>query len=202
MHQRTHISKESSRAPMAQRGVVLIISMLMLVFMTLLAVSMYCSFGIDQKIAGNSMEKARAFEAAQSALQLGENWIASGNASAPANCSAATIVSTTVGPPICTNPMSNPATLPWAAPATYTIPGMTVATGGGTNSTSGDINYSSAPGIYIYYLGKNAAQTTTYYQVDAVGYGGSTSTTSIVESIYAMTSTSTSSSKVTDLGGQ
>ena len=43
-----------------QRGMVLVTSLLLLVVVTLLAVSMFRSFGLDEKIAGNLREKQRA----------------------------------------------------------------------------------------------------------------------------------------------
>ena len=58
-----------------QRGIALITSLLILVIVALLAVSMYRSFGLQEKIAGNTLEKQRSLQAAESALQYGEWWI-------------------------------------------------------------------------------------------------------------------------------
>ena len=56
------------RSHRLQCGMVLITSLLLLVVVTLLAVSMFRSFGIDEKIAGNIRDKQRATAAAESAV--------------------------------------------------------------------------------------------------------------------------------------
>jgi type IV pilus assembly protein PilX len=58
------------------QGYVLIVGLLFLLVLSLLAVSMMKSFGMQEKIASNTREKQRAFEAAQSALRYGEWWLA------------------------------------------------------------------------------------------------------------------------------
>ena len=62
----------SFRLPVRQRGIALITSVMLLVVITLLAVSMFKGFGIQEKLAGNTLEKQRSFQAAQSVLQFGE----------------------------------------------------------------------------------------------------------------------------------
>src|SRR5712675_1995916 len=63
----------------AQRGVALISSLLLLIIITILALSMFRSFGTQEKIAGNLREKDRALHAAASAQQYGEWWLIQGN---------------------------------------------------------------------------------------------------------------------------
>src|SRR4029077_10861789 len=63
----------------AQRGVALISSLLLLIIITLLALSMFRSYGTQEKIAGNLREKDRALHAAESAQEYGEWWLLQGN---------------------------------------------------------------------------------------------------------------------------
>src|ERR1700692_1127726 len=93
-----------------QRGLVLVTSLLLLVVVTLLAVGMFRSFGLDEKIAGNVREKQRAVSAAETAEQFAEYWLASGHATTGTACTA--VVDSTA-PQVCnaTTPLTYPATL-------------------------------------------------------------------------------------------
>src|SRR5882762_6154874 len=89
----------------AQRGMVLISSLLLLVVVTIIALSMFRSFGVQEKISGSMREKQRALQAAVSAQQYAENWL-SGNATAvPAPCSNLLNANTGQGQ-ICSNKLS------------------------------------------------------------------------------------------------
>jgi type IV pilus assembly protein PilX len=167
-----------------QRGMVLVTSLLLLVVVTLLAVSMFRSFGLDEKIAGNVREKQRALSAAETAEQFAEYWLASGNASPGITCNS--LVSSSVGQ-VCSNALASPITTPWTwgvnylyAPSATTT--MHISTSGGLG------NYAHTPTFYIAYLGSTS--TGTLYQIDAVGYGGSPDSAAVVEATYAI-STST-----------
>ena len=65
----------------ADRGYTLVVGLLLLVVLTLFAIGMFRSFGLQEKIAANTRDKQRALEAAQSALQYGEWWLGQGNGS-------------------------------------------------------------------------------------------------------------------------
>src|SRR6185312_16564834 len=72
-----------------QSGMVLITTMLLLVVVTILALAMFRGAGLEQRIAGNTMEKQRALQAAVSSQQYGESWLASNvTSSPPVDCSA------------------------------------------------------------------------------------------------------------------
>lgn len=58
-----------------QRGVVLVASLLLLVVVTVMAISMMRSFGIQEKIGGNVRDKQRALQAANSVQQYAEWWL-------------------------------------------------------------------------------------------------------------------------------
>src|SRR5271170_6586387 len=81
----THILGSRSE----QRGVVLVSSLLLLLVVTIIALAMFRSFGIQERIAGNMREKQRALQAAVSAQTYAEQWLI-GNAatSAPVVCNA------------------------------------------------------------------------------------------------------------------
>ena len=162
----------------------------MLVIMTLLALSMFRSFGLQEKIAGNTLEKQRSLQSAESALQYGEWWLGQGNGSTGANCTTVYSANTVANMKTCSNALANPTTLPWSARGDYLPPNMTVASGGGVVSTgpnAGDINYYAKPSLYISYLGLDPTGKSMLYQVTGAGYGGSANGASVVRSTYAIT---------------
>jgi type IV pilus assembly protein PilX len=179
-----------------QNGMVLVTALLMLVVVTIIALAMFRSFGVDQKIAGNLREKQRALNAAETAEQYAEYWLANGgNANtAPATCSTpSTAVAPTTPGQICLNSLDAAATLPWTASGngvgvTYTPSAPTYVNSASTpmpitGLNAGQFNYYSSPQFYITYVGVTPTQG-TIYQIDAVGYGGSPDTAAVVESTY------------------
>ncbi len=88
-----------------QRGMVLIISILLLLVVTILAIAMFRGMGLDSKIAGNVREKQRATHAALGAEQFAEFWLSSGanSANAPSVCNAAGNANTAPTILICSN---------------------------------------------------------------------------------------------------
>jgi type IV pilus assembly protein PilX len=176
-------------ASSAERGMVLISALLLLVVVTILAVGLFRSFGIDEKIAGNTREKQRALQAAVSAQQYAEWWLSNGNGGSSIACS--TVVAASVGQ-VCTTALTNFASLPWQTSGganvgvTYTPPSMTVSTSAAAGT------YYATPAFYITYLGlgtsPNGGQGLVY-QIDALGYGGSPNTAAVVESTYIVQST-------------
>jgi len=59
-------------AARAERGMALITGLLMLLVVTIIGLSMFRSYGMQEKIAGNTREKDRALNAAISAQQFAE----------------------------------------------------------------------------------------------------------------------------------
>ncbi|MGJ7528325.1 pilus assembly PilX family protein [Variovorax sp. GB1P17] len=170
-----------------ERGFALIVGMLFLVILTVLSIGMFRSFNLQERIAGNTREKERAVEAAESALQYGEWWLSQGNGSTGAACSGALNANTLSQMQVCTNMIAKPAALPWTNRADYLPPSMTVAEGGGIVAATGDINYYRKPGLSIGYLGLSPNGQSLLYQVSAFGYGGSTTAAAVVQSIYQVT---------------
>jgi type IV pilus assembly protein PilX len=171
-----------------QRGMVLVTSLLLLIVVTILAISMFRSFGLDEKIAGNVREKQRALNAAETAEQYAEYWLASGNGAAVA-CTG--LVASTVGQ-VCTVPLASFTTsLPWTVGVTY-LPNAPTATNSTPTpmplATSGQGTYFYTPMFYITYLGATGTGNGKIYQIDAAAYGGSPDTAAVVESTYLVQS--------------
>src|ERR1700688_2685654 len=130
-----------------QTGMVLVTSLLLLIVVTLLAVGMFRSFGLDEKIAGNVREKQRALSAAETAEQYAESWLVNGNGSTGVPCTA--FVAANVGQ-VCSNVLTNANQVPWTAGVTY-LPTVTSAMN--VSTTGGQGSYYFSPAFYISYLG-------------------------------------------------
>jgi type IV pilus assembly protein PilX len=184
--------KQSTQSSMArQNGMVLVTSLLLLIVVTLLAVGMFRSFGLDERIAGNVREKHRALNAAETAEQYAEYWLANFGGGPPITC-AAPFVSVNPGQ-VCNNLLANPAQIPWTAGVNY-IPTVTSAMNV-TGTAGGQGAYYNNPAFYIAYLGLSPSGLGSLYQIDAVGYGGSADTAAVVEATYIV------QSSTKDLGG-
>lgn len=169
----------------SQGGMALITGLLILLVVTIIAVSMFRGFGIQEQIAGNTREKQRSLNAAISAQQYAEWWLTSGQAPQSTQC-ATGYVSSDVGE-ICqpTSPAPNFASVPWATGVTYT-PFSTSQTISGTGTPSQG-SYYKPPAFYVTDLGYSAAQGGEIYQIDAYGYGGTSNSVSVVQSTYVVT---------------
>ena len=187
-----------------QLGMVLITTMLLLVVVTILALAMFRGVGLEERIAGNTMEKQRAVQAAVSAQQYGEQWLASNVSSSPAVDCSASASSSSGTPTICTNILATSldsgapvSTVPWSiggAAVGYSY--NPVNTAASTNyfpiNASGGLNtYAAAPVVYISLLGQDATLSNAVdYRVDAWSYAGAQSTVAVVESTYQIRYTS------------
>ncbi len=58
-----------------ERGVVLVMAMVFLLILTLIGVTTMSTTVLEEKMAGNMQDKNIAFQAAESALTTGENWL-------------------------------------------------------------------------------------------------------------------------------
>ena len=181
-----------------ERGLILVASLLLLLVVTILAVSMFRSFGIEEKIAGNIRDKERALNAAEAAQQYAEWWLSEGNSNQIVTCAGLLNANAGEGQ-VCTNTLNsialggNVANVPWTfkgAPVGVQYIPIDPMTGAAmVISQNGALGtYYSAPIFYISYLGLNPAGTSAMFQIDAVGYGGSANSIAVVESIYQVTS--------------
>jgi len=164
---------------------VLISSLLLLLVVTILAIAMFRGFGVDEKIAGNTRDKELAMQAAQSAQQYAESWIkqnltqsayasngAASNLVMPlTNCTSPPVVFPAMQ--VCSNPLTNPTSLPWTAGVTYTLP---------SNGVAGVTQLIQQPQIYIYSI--PTATSPYLYEVLAVGYGANPNTVALIDEIF------------------
>ncbi|MFK2872873.1 pilus assembly PilX family protein [Dyella lipolytica] len=168
-------------------GFVLIASLLMLIVMTLLAVSLYHNFTVQENVASNTKEKGRAFQLAQSTLQYAEYVLVKNSAALPATTACAGKLSTLT---ICSNAYSITAptsagaamTLSSYAPYTSMQPAIAISTTGGSNTYYGNPQY------YLQFLGAAPGGVGQIYQVTALSYGSTASAVSVVQSTYELSS--------------
>lgn len=183
----------------SQRGVALVTSLILLVIITILALSMFRSFGTQERIAGNMREKERALHAATSAQQYAEWWLTQGVNGSPNSgiaCNPGIIPASVTEGEICletpqqvlgsTSAMN--AAVPWTIGMSYAPAGMAFGnTSVALNDTDGDFSapYFATPGYWITDLGP-AFDTpgAEAYQIDAYAYGSAQSTVAVVESYY------------------
>jgi type IV pilus assembly protein PilX len=168
----------------------LVSSLLLLLVVTILALSMFRSVGMQERIAGNVREKQRALHAAESAQQYAEWWLASGTNAASAAIVCTSLLNANLGQgQVCSNKLAavvgNVTIVPWQSAGVdmgvnFTPPNMTVT------ATSDVGTYVAPPRFYISDLGKAASGQGEVYQIDAVGYGGSTSAVAVVESTFSV----------------
>jgi len=182
------VNAQTSPRAALQRGVALISSLLLLLIITILALSMFRSFGTQERIAGNLREKDRALHAAVSAQQYGEWWLTQGNNTAvgAVACALGTLSANLGQGQICNQTLvqagftvTQPGT--WATQIQYVPPTMGVP---GVAGTNGDPPYFAAPAFYIADRGVAGDGAGEAYQVDAYGYGSAAGTVAVVESTY------------------
>jgi len=191
-----------------QRGRVLISSLLLLLVVTIIALSMFRSFGIQERIAGNMREKQRALSAAVTAEEFGESWLMNNATSASVQCVAGVLNGNVGQGQICNTatalksvvPNGDVTTVPWTiggAPVgvTYLPTSMPVSTT--TSYTAANVanpTYYGTPTYYISDMGSSADPSIPgeVYQIDAYGYGGGATTVAEVESTYVVYTTSSS----------
>lgn len=170
-----------------QKGMALVSALLLLLVTTMLGVAMFRSFGFLESVAGNTREKQRAVHAAESAQNAAERWVgvASGlNATVGSACGSSLVTSVSSWT-VCSNTIASPTTIPWTSGMSYTPFDLSSGSIGTVN------NYAQPPAFYISYLNSSpmgGINGTTYnYQIDAVGYGGTTNSAAVVESGYTVT---------------
>lgn len=171
-----------------EEGFALIISLMMMIVLTIILVALMRGSWLQEAMAGNTREKIRAQNAAQSAIKYAEYWLSqSGNATTGTACGTAGSIATQV----CSNTATiSTSTPPLATYTEYAPTGLTASASGGSNT------YYRNPGYYIQYLGTNGSSAKAIYRVTAYGYGGNLYAVAIIQSTFGM------GSSATDLGGQ
>jgi type IV pilus assembly protein PilX len=183
--------------PHRQRGVILVTAMLLLIVITIMALSMFRGYGGEERLAGNTRDKQRALAAAISAQQYAEFQLASGAAPLPGACPAGILPNgiQVCLPPAAPAPLPNFATLPWVTGVTYSVftsnavNGVinTISATGTPDLPGQSASYVQAPVFNIIDLGPNKGTPAgEVYQVDALGFGGTSNTVAVVESTFVI----------------
>lgn len=170
--------------PSTQQGMALISGLLLLLVATILAMSMFRSYGTQQKIAGNVREKQRAVSAAVSAQQYAEYWLSSNSPPPAIDCSD---IKVTAVAQVCSN-APDFTTVPWSisgSPVGITFANFNLAAQV-NKATPTKRTYHDTPVFYVTDLGQSAAGPGEVYQIDATAYGGTAETVAVVESTYLL----------------
>ena len=180
-------SVASGSAKGRQRGIVLVSAMIILVVLTLLAISSFRSFGLQERIAGNTRDKQMAFQVAQETLQYGEWWLTKNGATPDSTCPAG-LNTTTIS--ICSTTVTYAtfSSVPWGGTGTSAI-GFSVnpAPPNGFSTSGGTNTYAITPRLYIFDLGGSPiAPGVNLYQVTAMAEGGKANSVAVVQSIYSL----------------
>ena len=75
MTMRDHFPKIATRPPRQEHGTALVMALLMLLVLTLMGVATMNTTTLEEKMASNARERNLAFQAAESALRAGEDYI-------------------------------------------------------------------------------------------------------------------------------
>lgn len=173
----------SFRSRSAQRGMALVTGMLLLIVVTILAMSMFRGYGTQQKIAGNVREKNRAVSAAVSAQQYAEYWLSSATPPVAVDCSG--MLPSPV-PQVCQN-SPDFTVVPWTLNAQPVgVNFNTFSKLAKVDQSPSQKSYFSAPMFYVTDLGQSAAGPGEVYQIDAAGWGGTPDTVAVVESTFLL----------------
>jgi type IV pilus assembly protein PilX len=183
-----------------QYGVVLVSSMLLLLVVTIMALSMFRSFGMQERIAGNVREKQRALQAATSTQLYAEWWLVnastvpfavSGGIASSVDVLCSAVVDANAGNgQVCGNTMASAGlsvmTPPWTKAVAYTPPLMNIT--GVASAATCALNdcYYKRPAFYITDLGLLPNGQGEAYKVDAYSYGLSANAIAVVESTVAV----------------
>jgi type IV pilus assembly protein PilX len=181
-------SRATSPARRLQHGMALISGLLLLVVVTVLAISMFRSFGIQARIAGNTREKQRALHAAEDAQAYAE-WFVSlpggANATMGNSCTGLVTVNKPADARVCSTMLdANTVTAgPWTSQGNkvgfiYQPPGML---------PTGPDAYPQPPMFYIGFINTLPPVGGTQYfnyRIDATGSGGTSNTVAVVEGTY------------------
>lgn len=157
-----------------QRGMALLVSLVMLLLLTLIGVSSMQNATLQEKMASSVMNRNQSFQVAEAALRAGEN-IVTPTTYTLTKCTSVV----TCAPPPDSSSVSNASTgsngVSWVASGTgfYAIQNIGT-TAMPVNAPSGC--YTTSSGIASY-------QTVTLYRITGVGIYGTSR--SVVESIYA-----------------
>jgi type IV pilus assembly protein PilX len=163
-----------SPSPHGQRGVVLVVALIMLVVMTLLALSAAQVTGLDERMASHSRDRDVAFQAAEAALREGERVLQL--AVLPAFDGSAGLY-----------PVAAPGSTPRWKTLDWTVSGISY--GGAISGVSAQPRYiveeiAILPGAGDSLDASEPAGSNTYYRVTARAVGGDGNTIVVLQTTY------------------
>jgi type IV pilus assembly protein PilX len=189
------------RRSAGERGIVLIAALLLLVVMSILAMAMFRTNGVQELIAGNVREKQRALQTAMDAETYAEMVLSNMGNIMDYNqmyntCTGVGLVAYTATsvPTFCMNTLTSLGVTPTQVPWMVTNAEIGFTFYPGNAGTTDDLTISASPGantflqvprFYIAYLGQ--VQNQAFYQVDAWNWGSTQNTAAEVEGIYVVT---------------
>lgn len=175
-------------------GFALVSALAFLLVITLLGVSLFLGVNLQEKAAGNSLQKTRALALANSATTAAERWLASRlSRPPPKSCSGANSASFRV----CIAPPSTP-----DRPNTWRTTGATpigfakldLGTGGGVDT------YYRAPGVWITFLGQATMAPGDLYLINAYAWGGNERSLVVTEAVFYVGGSAYGSTPARNLG--
>ncbi len=174
-----------------ERGVVLITSLIILVVVTVLALFMFGGFTGDEKISGNTREKARAVDAAYATLNQAQFWMGQpDNTYTVEWVTGSECAGTSSTPVVCSNALDTPTVLPWAVGVTPTLDGMTISETGGVGTYATGTQYHLQ---YLETVGSNPG--VGIYRVTATASGGNAAAVAVQQAVFQVSTDSQ------DIGG-
>jgi type IV pilus assembly protein PilX len=176
----------STNAPNRQHGAILVVSMLILLVLTILGVTGSRTTVLEERMAGNMRDKELSFQSAEAALRDGEQWVGP-QAKAPdsvTTCSTAPCNLWEYNVSGITDLETK--TLSWwqSNGVEYGTSGSKEFTGAAHDPRYLLEEYYESPGSLV--LGKGKTKSVRkVYRVTAIGVGGTETTQSILQSMYA-----------------
>ncbi len=176
-----------------ETGLALVSALLILVVITLLGVSLFLGVNLQQQAAGNSMEKARALEVAQSVTTAAEQWLDTyAKTIVPVACgSLVNVFRLCAVPP---NTPANPKSWAGVGATQVNLQGMLISANGGLNT------YVARPMVWITYLGRATMGPGNLYEIDTQAYAGNTHTVAVTQVVYYVGGNTRNSSPAQGLG--
>lgn len=88
-----------------ERGVALIIALIMLVLMTLVGIAAIRGVTLEERMAGNTLDRSLSFQAAEDALRQGEVWVEANKPDITTNCNTEAVCAPAIaGAPVWEDP--------------------------------------------------------------------------------------------------
>jgi len=170
--------------PSRQRGAILVVSLVLLLIMTILAITISQTTRMQERMTGNARDSDLSFQAAEAGLRRAETFLET-SASQPVACAAAGCVVYQIATPQAVLPFDlrnqikswwdNNAQL-YSAATGQTIPGVTVQ----PQYVIQELGF--IPDSLT--VGKGVPSGRTFYRNTAHGYGGSPAAQAVIEGTY------------------